>query len=78
MHISSIIIKLLEIDSIKKNSQVLWIERFKMFEEKKIIIFGAHPDDIENAMGATVNQLKKLYIFFIYIFLDASSYYFRL
>ena len=30
-----------------------------MFEEKKIIIFGAHPDDIENAMGATLNQLKK-------------------
>ena len=30
-----------------------------MFEGKNIVIFGAHPDDIERGMGATLNQLKK-------------------
>jgi len=30
-----------------------------MFEGKKIAIFGAHPDDIECGMGATLNQIKQ-------------------
>ncbi|KKL97117.1 hypothetical protein LCGC14_1837700 [marine sediment metagenome] len=29
-----------------------------MFEGKKILIVGAHPDDIEFGMGATLNQIK--------------------
>jgi len=29
-----------------------------MFEGKKIVIFGAHPDDIELGMGGTLNQIK--------------------
>jgi len=30
-----------------------------VFDDKKIIIFAAHPDDIEIGMGGTLNQLKK-------------------
>ena len=30
-----------------------------MFKGKKILIIGAHPDDIELGMGATLNQIKK-------------------
>ena len=30
----------------------------KMFEGKRILIVGAHPDDIEFGMGATLNQIK--------------------
>ena len=30
----------------------------RMFEGKKILIVGAHPDDIEFGMGATLNQIK--------------------
>lgn len=30
-----------------------------MFKDKKILIVGAHPDDIEFGMGATLNQLDK-------------------
>jgi len=30
----------------------------KMFQGKRILIIGAHPDDIEFGMGATLNQIK--------------------
>lgn len=30
-----------------------------MFDNKRILIVGAHPDDIEFGMGATLNQLDK-------------------
>jgi N-acetylglucosamine malate deacetylase 1 len=30
-----------------------------MFKGKKILIVGAHPDDIEFGLGATLNQIKK-------------------
>jgi len=30
-----------------------------MFRGKRILIVGAHPDDIEFGMGATLNQIKK-------------------
>ena len=29
-----------------------------MFEGKRILIVGAHPDDIEFGLGATLNQIK--------------------
>lgn len=44
-----------------------------MFEGKKIVIFGPHPDDIECAMGGTLNQLKK-YSPKIIVFADTSQY----
>jgi len=31
----------------------------RMFKGKRILIIGAHPDDIELGMGATLNQIKK-------------------
>ena len=30
-----------------------------MFKDKKILLVGAHPDDIEFGMGATLNQIKN-------------------
>jgi len=44
-----------------------------MFDGKKIVIFGAHPDDIECGMGGTLNQLKK-YFPTIVIFADTHEY----
>ena len=44
-----------------------------MFEGKNIVIFAAHPDDIECGMGATLNQLKK-YDPKIVIFADTVQY----
>jgi len=31
-----------------------------MFSGRSIVIFGAHPDDIELGMGGTLNQIKDL------------------
>lgn len=44
-----------------------------MFENKKIVIFGAHPDDIECGMGGTLNQIAK-YKPVIAVFTDTVQY----
>lgn len=45
----------------------------QMFEGKKIVLFGAHPDDIECGMGGTLNQLVK-YQPKIVVFADTIQY----
>ena len=44
-----------------------------MFEDKQIVIFGAHPDDIECGMGGTLDQLKQ-YKPEIVVFADTVRY----
>ena len=44
-----------------------------MFEGKKIVIFGAHPDDIELGMGGTLNQIKDENVQII-VFADTVQY----
>ena len=44
-----------------------------MFEGKKIVIFGAHPDDIELGMGGTLNQIKDEDIQ-VLVFADTVQY----
>jgi LmbE family N-acetylglucosaminyl deacetylase len=43
-----------------------------MFEGKKILIVGAHPDDIEFGMGGTLNQLDKKNIYCV-VFSDTVN-----
>jgi len=44
-----------------------------MFEGKKIVIFGAHPDDIELGMGGTLNQIKGENVE-VAVFADTKQY----
>ena len=44
-----------------------------MLDAKNIVIFGAHPDDIEMGMGGTLNQLKK-YKPRVIVFSDTVQY----
>ena len=44
-----------------------------MFKNKKIVIFGAHPDDIECGMGGTLNQIAK-YKPAVVVFTDTVQY----
>ena len=44
-----------------------------MFEGKNIVIFGAHPDDIELGMGGTLNQIKGEDVY-VTVFADTAKY----
>ena len=44
-----------------------------MFKGKKIVIFGAHPDDTELGMGGTLNQIKDEDVKIV-VFADTAKY----
>jgi len=58
---------------VKKYRRLKNTKHGNMFSKKRILIIGAHPDDIEYGMGGTLNKLKNEQVK-IHVFCDALNF----